>query len=59
MADETKDYDVVRVRPEQEIKPKLDELKELIRSDTGMRISNGDAVVVAVMEAISRRKEQQ
>jgi len=48
-------YDVISVRPDQEIKPKIAELQQLILKQTGMRVSAGDAVAVAVIEAIKSR----
>lgn len=52
-----KRYDIISVRPDHDIKPKLERLTELIERGTGLRVSVGDATALAINEAIASREK--
>lgn len=51
-------YDTINVRPDHQIKPAIDRLVEIIRQETGFQVTAGDAVNLAVKEAVKRREVQ-
>lgn len=53
-----KRYDTISVRAEHEIRASVEKLVNLIQKETGMRVSTGDAVNVAVIEAIKNREDK-
>lgn len=50
------DYDHITVRRDDKTKAKIAQLQRLMSAELGMKVKRPDAVHVAIVEAIERRK---